>query len=295
MKIKDKILGIIGGSGLYDIDGLKNKKWEKVESVFGVPSDEILFAELDGLEIRFLPRHGRGHILTPSEINYKANIEVLKSIGVTEIISISAVGSLREDYVPGDFVLVDQFVDRTYLRESTFFQKGLVAHVSMAHPVCSRNGRHILQAAILENIKIQDKGTYLVMEGPQFSTKAESEIYRKWKCDIIGMTNMPEAKLAREAEICYTSVAMVTDFDCWHPNHDNVTVDAIIKVLTANAENAKKLIKRFVPIILNDDNSGNCTCKKALDNAIITSPEMRSKAVMDKLSSILTRLNYNIN
>jgi 5'-methylthioadenosine phosphorylase len=292
---RKKILGIIGGSGLYDIEGLVNKKWVKVNSIFGEPSDEILFAELDGLEIRFLPRHGRGHVLTPSEINYKANIEALKSIGVTEIISISAVGSLREDYVPGDFVLVDQFVDRTHSRESTFFQNGLVAHISMAHPVCSRNGSHILEAAKHERIKIHEKGTYIVMEGPQFSTKAESEIYRKWECDVIGMTNMPEAKLAREAEICYTSVAMVTDFDCWHPNHENVTVDAIIKVLTANAANAKKLIKRFVPFFLNDNNSENCTCKKALDNAIITSPEMRSKEVMDKLSSILTRLNYNSN
>jgi 5'-methylthioadenosine phosphorylase len=295
MKNNNKILGIIGGSGLYDIEELKNKNWVKVESAFGTPSDEILFAELDGLEIRFLPRHGRGHILTPSEINYKANIEAFKSIGVTEIISISAVGSLREDFVPGDFVLVDQFVDRTHSRSSTFFQNGLVAHVSMAHPVCSRNGSHILEAAKHESIKIHEKGTYVVMEGPQFSSKAESEIYRKWECDVIGMTNMPEAKLAREAEICYTSVAMVTDFDCWHPNHDNVTVDAIIKVLTANAANAKKLIKRFVPFFLNDNNSENCTCKKALDNAIITSPGMRSKEVMDKLSSILTRLNYNSN
>lgn len=292
---RKKILGIIGGSGLYDIDGLINKKWVKVNSIFGEPSDEILFAELDGLEIRFLPRHGRGHLLTPSNINYKANIEALKKIGVTEIISISAVGSLREDYVPGDFVLVDQFVDRTHSRESTFFQNGLVAHVSMAHPVCSRNGRHILEAAKHESIKIHKKGTYIVMEGPQFSTKAESDIYRKWECDVIGMTNMPEAKLAREAEICYTSVAMVTDFDCWHPNHENVTVDAIIRVLTENAINAKKLIKRFVPFIINDNNSETCTCKKALDNAIITSPEMRSKEVMDKLSSILTRLNYNSN
>jgi len=292
---RKKILGIIGGSGLYDIEGLVNKKWVKVNSIFGEPSDEILFAELDDLEIRFLPRHGRGHLLTPSEINYKANIEALKKIGVTEIISISAVGSLREDYVPGDFVLVDQFVDRTHSRKSTFFQNGLVAHVSMAHPVCSRNGSHILEAAKHESIKIHEKGTYIVMEGPQFSTKAESEIYRKWECDVIGMTNMPEAKLAREAEICYTSVAMVTDFDCWHPNHENVTVDAIIKVLTANAANAKKLIKRFVPFFLNDNNSENCTCKKALDNAIITSPGMRSKEVMDKLSSILTRLNYNSN
>jgi 5'-methylthioadenosine phosphorylase len=290
-----KILGIIGGSGLYDIDGLTNKAWKKVDSVFGAPSDEILFAELEDLEIRFLPRHGRGHILTPSDINYKANIEALKSIGVTEIISISAVGSLRDDFMPGDFVLVDQFVDKTHLRESTFFQNGLVAHISMAHPVCNRNGKHILEASKKDNIKIHPKGTYLVMEGPQFSTKAESEIYRMWGCDVIGMTNMPEAKLAREAEICYTSVAMVTDFDCWHPNHDNVTVDAIIKVLIANAENAKKLIKYFVPLLLSDNKSGDCTCKKSLDNSIITSHEMRSKEGMNKLNSILGRLNNNLN
>ncbi len=295
MKNNSKILGIIGGSGLYDIEELKNKKWVKVESVFGTPSDEILFAELDGLQIRFLPRHGRGHVLTPSSINYRANIDALKSIGVTEIISISAVGSLREDFFPGDFVLVDQFVDRTHSRQSTFFQNELVAHISMAHPVCSRNGKHILEAAKLERIKIHKNGTYIVMEGPQFSSKAESEIYRKWECDVIGMTNMPEAKLAREAEICYTSVAMVTDFDCWHPNHDNVTVDAIIKVLTENTTNAKKLIKSFIPFIINDNYSETCTCKKALDNAIITSPDKRSKEVMNRLSSILTRLNNNQN
>lgn len=294
MKNKEIILGIIGGSGLYDIDGLKNKKWVKVDSVFGAPSDEILFAELDGLKIRFLPRHGRGHVLTPSDINYKANIEALKSIGVTEIISISAVGSLREDFIPGNFVLVDQFVDRTHSRQSTFFQNGLVAHISMAQPVCSRNGKHIIDAANNEKIKIHESGTYLVMEGPQFSTKAESEIYRKLGCDIIGMTNMPEAKLAREAEICYTSVAMVTDFDCWHPNHDNVTVDAIIKILNENAENAKKLLKNFIPILLKDINANNCNCKKSLDNSIITSPEMRSPVEMSKLKSILSRLN-NLN
>ena len=273
---KKKILGIIGGSGLYDIDGLVNKKWVKVNSIFGEPSDEILFAELDDLEIRFLPRHGRGHLLTPSEINYKANIEALKKIGVTEIISISAVGSLREDYVPGDFVLVDQFVDRTHSRKSTFFQNGLVAHVSMAHPVCSRNGSHILEAAKHESIKIHEKGTYIVMEGPQFSTKAESEIYRKWECDVIGMTNMPEAKLAREAEICYTSVAMVTDFDCWHPDHENVDVQQVIKVLLGNAEKAKVMIKNlidnFEDHIDPNDPTNNC-----LDVAIITAPEKRTK------------------
>ena len=185
MKKVEKILGIIGGSGLYDIKGLKNKKWVKVESAFGLPSDEILFAELDDLEIRFLPRHGRGHVLAPSEINYKANIEALKSIGVTEILSISAVGSLREDFMPSDFVLVDQFVDRTYARKKSFFEEGLVAHVSMANPVCQRNGNHLLQAAKDEDIKVHEKGTYLVMEGPQFSTKAESEIYRTWSLSLI--------------------------------------------------------------------------------------------------------------
>ena len=213
-------LGIIGGSGIYDIDGLENPTWIKVESPFGEPSDEILTGVLSGQAMAFLPRHARGHTIPPSEVNYRANIDALKRIGVTDIISLSAVGSLREDLAPGTFVIVDQFIDRTFAREKSFFGKGLVAHVSMAHPVCSRLGDHLQASANATSLNIVRGGTYLVMEGPQFSSQAESKLYRQWDCDVIGMTNMPEAKLAREAEICYASVAMVTDFDCWHPDHD---------------------------------------------------------------------------
>ena len=225
------ILGIIGGSGVYEIEGLQNKHWKKVNSSFGEPSDELLFGELDGQQMVFLPRHGRGHLIPPSEINYRANIDVLKRAGVTEILSVSAVGSLREDLKPGMFVIVDQFIDRTFARNKSFFGPGLVAHVSMAHPVCNRLGCHIESSAKGIGIEIVRGGTYIAMEGPQFSSIAESELYRSWGCDVVGMTNMPEAKLAKEAEICYVSVAMVTDYDCWHAEHDNVTVDAMIKVL----------------------------------------------------------------
>jgi len=217
-------IGIIGGSGVYDIDGLVNTRWEKVATPFGEPSDELLFGELGGQRLVFLPRHGRGHQIPPSEINFRANIDVLKRAGVTDVISVSAVGSLREHLAPGTFVIVDQFIDRTFARVKSFFGKGLVAHVSMAHPVCGRLGDRIEAAAAEAKIKAVRGGTYLVMEGPQFSSLAESELYRTWNCDVIGMTNMPEAKLAREAEMCYATVAMVTDYDCWHPNHDDGTV-----------------------------------------------------------------------
>ncbi|MDO8595508.1 MAG: S-methyl-5'-thioadenosine phosphorylase, partial [Sulfuricaulis sp.] len=242
-----QVLGIIGGSGVYDIDGLVNKRWQKVASPFGAPSDEFLMGELAGQEMVFLPRHGRGHRVPPSEINFRANIDALKRAGVTDVISVSAVGSLREHLQPGKFVIVDQFVDRTFAREKSFFGTGLVAHVSMAHPVCGRLGNHIELAAREAGVDVARGGTYLVMEGPQFSSLAESELYRTWNCDVVGMTNMPEAKLAREAELCYATVAMVTDYDCWHPNHDDVTVDAIIKVLLANADKARTLIKRLAP------------------------------------------------
>jgi 5'-methylthioadenosine phosphorylase len=208
------VLGIIGGSGVYDIDGLTNTRWEKIESPFGEPSDELLFGELDGQKMVFLPRHGRGHKIPPSEINFKANIDALKRAGVTDVISVSAVGSLKEELKPGVFVIVDQFIDRTFARNKSFFETGLVAHVSMAHPVCNRLGDHLELAAKNSDIEVVRGGTYLVMEGPQFSSVAESELYRSWNCDVIGMTNMPEAKLAREAEMCYATVAMVTDYDC---------------------------------------------------------------------------------
>jgi 5'-methylthioadenosine phosphorylase len=290
MSNKKIVLGIIGGSGVYDIDGLTNTRWEKIESPFGEPSDELLFGELNGQKMVFLPRHGRGHLIPPSEINFKANIDALKRVGVTDVISISAVGSLKKELKPGMFVIVDQFIDRTFARNKSFFETGLVAHVSMAHPACSRLGNHLELAAKNSDIEVVRGGTYLVMEGPQFSSVAESELYRSWNCDVIGMTNMPEAKLAREAEMCYATVAMVTDYDCWHSDHDNVTVDVIIKVLLANADNARSLIKNVAPNVDTDTYGMTCTCKTALDNAIITSPEARDKKMLEKLSAVAGRV-----
>ena len=284
------VLGIIGGSGVYEIEGLQNKHWEKVKSSFGEPSDELLFGELDGHQLVFLPRHGRGHLIPPSEINYRANIDALKRVGVTEILSVSAVGSLREDLKPGMFVIVDQFIDRTFARKKSFFGQGLVAHVSMAHPVCDRLGGHIESSAKNIGIEIVRGGTYIAMEGPQFSSIAESELYRSWGCDVVGMTNMPEAKLAKEAEICYVSVAMVTDYDCWHADHDNVTVEAMIKVLMDNADNAKSLVKGSSLVIASDEMSGQCDCKFSLENAIITSPDYRDKELVKKLEAVAGRL-----
>ena len=284
------VLGIIGGSGVYDIDGLTNTRWEKIDSSFGEPSDELLFGELNGQKIVFLPRHGRGHRIPPSEINFRANIDALKRAGVTDVISVSAVGSLKKELKPGMFVIIDQFIDRTFARSKSFFETGLVAHVSMAHPVCSRLGNHLELAAKNSDIEVVRGGTYLVMEGPQFSSVAESELYRSWNCDVIGMTNMPEAKLAREAEMCYATVAMVTDYDCWHSDHDNVTVDAIIKVLLANADNARSLIKNVAPNVDTDTYGMTCTCKTALDDAIITSPEARDKKMLEKLSVVAGRV-----
>lgn len=286
----NSILGIIGGSGVYDIDGLTNKRWEAVSSPFGSPSDELLFGELNGQQLVFLPRHGRGHKLPPSEINFRANIDALKRAGVTDVISVSAVGSLREHLKPGMFVIVDQFIDRTFARNKSFFGSGLVAHVSMAHPVCSRLGDHIEAAAKEAGITALRGGTYMVMEGPQFSSLAESELYRSWGCDVIGMTNMPEAKLAREAELCYATVAMVTDFDCWHPDHDNVTVDAIIKVLLANADNARSLVKQVAPKVIGDAKGCDCGCRSALEYAIITAPQARDAAMVEKLSAVAGRV-----
>jgi 5'-methylthioadenosine phosphorylase len=284
------MLGIIGGSGVYHIAGLENSRWVRAESAFGVPSDEILLAELAGQTIAFLPRHGRGHRISPSDINFRANIDALKRLGVTDIISVSAVGSLREDLPPGTFVVVDQFIDRTFAREKSFFGTGLVAHVSMAHPVCNRLGDHLFAAAKSLQIPVVRGGTYLVMEGPQFSSLAESELYRSWRCDVIGMTNMPEAKLAREAEMCYATVAMVTDFDCWHPDHDNVTVDAIVKVLLANADKARALVKQVAQPVHADGAADACACHSALQYAILTSPEARDPAMLDKLSAVAGRM-----
>ncbi len=284
------MLAVIGGSGVYDVDGLRNPRWVKAESSFGSPSDEILVGELEGLEVAFLPRHGRGHRIPPSEINFRANIDALKRLGATDVISVSAVGSLREHLAPGMFVIVDQFIDRTFAREKSFFGDGLVAHVSMARPVCHRLGEHLYAATGGAGIKAVRGGTYLVMEGPQFSSLAESELYRTWNCDVIGMTNMPEAKLAREAELCYATVAMVTDYDCWHPDHDDVTVEAIIKVLSENAERARALIREVAPRLLRESNASACACRKALDHALITAPDRRDPHLMKRLEAVAGRV-----
>ena len=290
MANKKSLLGIIGGSGVYEIEGLQNTRWEKISSAFGEPSDSLFFGELNGQKMVFLPRHGRGHRIPPSEINYRANIDSLKRVGVTDVISVSAVGSLKENLKPGMFVIVNQFIDRTFARKKSFFGSGLVAHVSMANPVCNRLGNHLESVAKNLGIEVVRGGVYLAMEGPQFSSIAESELYRSWSCDVVGMTNMPEAKLAREAEMCYASVAMVTDYDCWHPHHDNVSVDAMIKVLMDNADNARSLVKNVASFIQSDQSSSKCECKTSLENAIITSPEARDKDLVKKLEAVAGRL-----
>lgn len=284
------VIGIIGGSGVYDIAALQDKQWRKIESSFGEPSDECLFGHLDGQPMVFLPRHGRGHKIPPSAINYRANIDALKRAGVTDLISVSAVGSLKESLPPGTFVIVDQFIDRSFAREKSFFGTGLVAHVSMAHPVCGRLGDHLETAARQLQLPVVRNGTYLVMEGPQFSTLAESNLYRQWGCDVIGMTNMPEAKLAREAEICYASVAMVTDFDCWHPDHAAVTVDAIIQVLLANADNARSLVQAVTPALAADAHGAACACRHALEYALITAPQARDPELAKQLAAVAGRV-----
>ncbi len=284
------VVGIIGGSGIYDIDGLEDRQWVSVSSSFGEPSDQVLTGTLFGQAMAFLPRHGRGLKIPPSEVNYRANIDALKRIGVTDIISLSAVGSLREDLSPGTFVIVDQFIDRTFARQKSFFGTGLVAHVSMAHPVCSRLGDRLQQAAQEAGIAAVRGGTYLAMEGPQFSSLAESRLYRQWGCDVIGMTNMPEAKLAREAEICYASVAMVTDYDCWHPGHDHVTVDQIVGVLVANADKGRSLVKQVIPQLKTDVHAAGCGCRSALQHALITAPDARDPAMIDQLSAVAGRM-----
>ncbi len=284
------VIGIIGGSGIYDIEGLDRVAWKTVDSPYGAPSDQLLFAELDGQRLVFLPRHGRGHRIPPSEINFRANIDALKRAGVTEILSLSAVGSLKEELPPGTFVIVDQFIDRTFARVKSFFETGMVGHVSMADPTCRRLGGHVAAAARKLDIPVVHGGTYLVMEGPQFSTRAESELYRSWGCDVIGMTNMPEAKLAREAEICYASVAMVTDFDCWHPHHENVTVDAVIKVLLANADKGRSLVKAVAPMLSARGERCHAGCHTALDSALITAPDRRDPQVLARLSAVAGRV-----
>lgn len=284
------MIGIIGGSGIYNIEGLTDIHWETISSPFGTPSDALLYGKLNGEELVFLPRHGRDHKLSPGDINYRANIDVLKRAGVTDILSVSAVGSLKENLSPGTFVIVDQYIDRTVSRERSFFGKGCVSHVSMAHPTCRRLSRLIHQVAVHAGIGTVLGGTYLAMEGPQFSTLAESEMYRSWNCDVIGMTNIPEAKLAREAEMCYASIAMVTDYDCWHPEHDQVTVQQIIRILTENAQKAQKLVKEVIPQIHNDLSGQSCSCRFALENAIITAPDNRDPDKIRELDAVAGRI-----
>jgi len=284
------VIGLIGGSGLYDIPGLENREWRAVESPWGKPSDEILHGTLRGVPVRFLPRHGRGHPTPPSDLNYRANIDAMKRAGCTELISLSAVGSLREDLPPGHFVIVDQFIDRTFARVKSFFGTGCVGHVSVAHPVCSRLGDALEASARRLGLPVTRGGTYLVMEGPQFSTRAESLLYRSWGCSVIGMTNMPEAKLAREAELCYATVAMVTDFDCWHPDHEAVTVDQVVKVLFGNADKARALVADVVPGLGAPRGLCPAGCDRALDHALITAPEMRDPVLLAKLDAVAGRL-----
>lgn len=289
------VLGVIGGSGVYEFPGLRNERWERIASPWGEASDELHFGELpigDGktVEMVFLPRHGRGHPHSPSSINYRANIDVMKRAGVTDIISVSAVGSLKEELPPGHFVIVDQFIDRSFAREKSFFGEGFVAHVSMAHPVCPRLGDHIEAACKDNDIAYTRGGTYMVMEGPQFSTLAESELYRAWGCSVIGMTNMPEAKLAREAEICYATVAMVTDYDCWHPDHAHVEVSDVIRVLEENAGHARAVIRAVATSFGPERTPSPQGLDRVLDTALITAPDKRDPELVRKLDAVAGRV-----
>lgn len=288
------VVGIIGGSGIYEIDGLSDVRWEAVASPFGQPSDELMFGKLStdqgDQQLVFLPRHGRGHPLSPSDINFRANIDAMKRAGVTEIISVSACGSFKEEMSPGTFVLVDQFIDRTFAREKSFFGAGLAAHVSMAHPTCSRLMDALEAGAQGVDVPVHRGGTYLAMEGPQFSSMAESELYRSWGCHVIGMTNMPEAKLAREAEICYATVAMVTDYDCWHADHEHASVENIIKVLMSNADHGRALVRETAPLLAGRTDMCSAGCHHALDHAIITAPDARDPAMIEKLDAVAGRV-----
>ena len=285
------MIGVIGGSGIYDIDGLTDASWQEVETPWGAPSDAVLTGTLQGVPMAFLPRHGRGHVHSPTSVPYRANIDALKRLGVTDVISVSACGSFREEMAPGDFVLVEQFIDRTFARDKSFFGPGCVAHVSVAHPTCPRLRAACLAAARDAGIPVHDGGTYLAMEGPQFSTLAESKMYRtSWGADVIGMTNMPEAKLAREAELCYASVAMITDYDSWHPDHGEVDVTQIIATLMGNADKGRDLVRRL-PALLGADRAP-CPhgCDRALEFAILTAPEKRDPAVLARLDAVAGRV-----
>ena len=284
------MIGVIGGSGVYQIDGLEGASWVRVKTPWGKPSDEVLVGRLDGIAMAFLPRHGRGHVHAPSDVPYRANIDALKRLGCTDVVAVSAVGSLREDYRPGDFVIVDQYIDRTFARPKSFFGSGCVAHVGFAHPACPRLSAACATAARAAGVTVHASATYVAMEGPQFSTLAESRMYRSWGADIIGMTGMPEAKLAREAELCYASVAMVTDYDCWHPGHDAVDVAQVIRTLTANAGNARALVARL-PALLGADRAP-CPhgCDRALDMALMTAPDKRDPDLLARLDAVAGRV-----
>ena len=289
--MSETFIGVIGGSGIYDIEGLEGAEWGSVQSPWGEPSDQILTGTLDGVRMAFLPRHGRGHMHSPTTVPYRANIDALKRLGVTDVISVSACGSFREEMAPGDFVIVDQFIDRTFAREKSFFGTGCVAHVSVAHPVCTRLGDACFTAAEAAGINVHRGGTYLAMEGPQFSTLAESKMYREvWGCDVIGMTNMPEAKLAREAELCYASVAMITDYDSWHPDHGEVDVTEIIKTLMGNADKGRALVAGLPKLLGKDRAPCPHGCDRALEFAILTQPDNRDPALMAKLDAVAGRM-----
>jgi 5'-methylthioadenosine phosphorylase len=284
------VIGIVGGSGLYELEGLTDTAWKRVDSPFGRPSDDLLFGRFGDVQVVFLPRHGRGHRIPPHEINYRANIDALKRAGVTSVLSLSAVGSLREDRPPGTFVVVDQFIDRTLRGPKTFFGTGLVAHVSMGHPVCRRVAGALAAAGHEIHVPIVAGGTYVVMEGPQFSTMAESNLHRSWRADVIGMTNMPEAKLAREAELCYATVAMVTDFDVWHPDHDHVDVQQVIRVMQTNSTNAKALLRAVIPTLGMQSTSCEHGCDRALEHAIMTAPNAIDPELAKQLDAVAGRV-----
>ncbi|NNL17670.1 MAG: S-methyl-5'-thioadenosine phosphorylase [Boseongicola sp.] len=285
------MIGVIGGSGIYEIDGLEGAQWVDVESPWGAPSDQVLTGSLDGVSMAFLPRHGRGHVHSPTTVPYRANIDALKRLGVTDVISVSACGSFREAMAPGDFVIVDQFVDRTIAREKSFFGTGFVAHVSVAHPTCPRLSDACEEAARTSGVTVHRGGTYLAMEGPQFSTLAESKMYREaWGCDVIGMTNMPEAKLAREAELCYASVAMITDYDSWHPDHGEVDVTQIIATLMGNADKARDMVAKLPALLGGERQVCPHGCDRALEYAILTAPEKRDPSLVAKLDAVAGRM-----
>ncbi len=283
-------LGIIGGSGVYDIDGLANPGWVDVATPWGTPSDQILTGSLGGVAMAFLPRHGRGHVHSPTTVPYRANIDALKRLGVTDVVSVSACGSFREDMAPGDFVIVDQFIDRTFARETSFFGTGCVAHVSVAQPTCARLMEACETAARATGVTVHRGGTYLAMEGPQFSSVAESRMYRGWGCDVIGMTNLPEAKLAREAELCYASIAMITDYDSWHPDHGTVDISAIIATLHGNADHARATVAGLPALLGASRDPCPCGCDRALDHAIMTAPDKRDPALLAKLDAVAGRV-----